>query len=239
MNNEVVKQAKKYIGEKGLKFCKAYGYTTTVDWCVIFIWYIFKELKISKLLYDGKKVNNVGVLNDWLKANCKKVSIKDAVAGDIVVQSWYGYEQAHVGIVVKSNGLNSLQTIEGNAGTEACTKTTVKLATRYSGNIYAIYRPNYSKPKETKVNKPTETKSKTEAELTKMVKDVLQGKYGNGLKRKKALGTNYDRVQKEVNRILKLTANTIRGDYGNGTARKKSLGKDYELVQWCINNKLY
>lgn len=227
IGNDIITKAKKYLGCKGLQFCKAYGYSKTVDWCVIFIWYVFKDCKASKLLCDGSKVQNVGVLNDWLKANCKKVSIKNAKAGDIVIQSWDGYEQAHAGLVVKSLGLNSLQTIEGNPGYEANTKTIVKLSTRYSGNIYAIYRPNYD-------TKSSGTEKKKD-DLNTMVKDVLLGKYGNGADRKKKLGINYDKVQNEVNRIVKLVNDTLSGKYGNGTVRKKKLGADYDIVQWYIN----
>ena len=229
--NDVVKTALKYEGSKGLKFCKSYGYTRTVDWCVIFIWYIFKELCISKKLCNGSKVNNVGVLNDWLKVNCKKVTIKNAKAGDIVIQNWDGYEQAHAGIVVKSITANSIKTVEGNAGYEGCNNTTVKQAVRYSGNIYAIYRPNYET---TNVEPKPEPKPVTQ-DLTSIVKDVLVGKYGNGSTRKKKLGKDYEKVQNELNRLLKLVTDTMVGKYGNGATRKKKLGKDYDFVQWYIN----
>lgn len=39
--------------------------------------------------------------------------------------------------------------------------------------------------------------------VVKTANEVLQGKYGNSLKRKLALGKNYDIVQKQVNRMLK------------------------------------
>ena len=68
-----------------------------------------------------------------------------------------------------------------------------------------------------------------------MVKDTLSGKYGTGAARKKALGSDYNAVQAEVNRIVMLTNKTLLGEYGTGAARKKALGKDYDLVQWNIN----
>ena len=226
--SDVVKKALSYEGKKGLDFCKAYGYKKTVDWCVIFIWYIFKELKISKLLYDGYKVNNVGVLDNWLKAMCKKVSIKNALPGDLVIQRWDGYDRAHAGIVVKSLGTSKIETIEGNAGYEACTKTVVTKAVRSSGNIYAIYRPNYSY-----INNTTASKK---ININELVKGVFSGEYGTGVTRKKKLGDNYDKVQSEVNRILKIVTDVMTGKYGNGATRKKKLGKDYDIVQWYINN---
>lgn len=75
--------------------------------------------------------------------------------------------------------------------------------------------------------------------LDDMVKGVLLGEYGTGAARKKALGTDYDRVQARVNKILTLARKTARGLYGNGPARKRRLGADYDLVQWVINHNLY
>lgn len=65
---------------------------------------------------------------------------------------------------------------------------------------------------------------------------TIQGVYGNGENRKRALGTNYQTVQENINRILALAKDTAKGKYGNGTERKNILGPDYELVQFCINN---
>ena len=72
-----------------------------------------------------------------------------------------------------------------------------------------------------------------------MVRGVLLGEYGTGAARKKALGTDYDRVQARVNKILTPARKTARGLYGNGPARKRRLGADYDLVQWVINHNLY
>ena len=42
----------------------------------------------------------------------------------------------------------------------------------------------------------------SESDLTKMARDVIAGKYGNGLIRRMRLGKNYDAVQAEVNRLM-------------------------------------
>lgn len=87
-------------------------------------------------------------------------------------------------------------------------------------------------------------------DLYDIAKEVISGKYGNGLARKKNLqhlGYDYEAVQKEVNRILKgeslekIAREVILGKYGNGTNRKKnleSLGYDYKAVQNEVNRIL-
>lgn len=100
------------------------------------------------------------------------------------------------------------------------------------------------------------TPSQTEQQRISKLADVtLAGTYGNGDARKKALGKDYDAVQKEINRrlvstpapkpsaqteqqrISKLADATVAGKYGNGEARKKNLGKDYDAVQKEINRR--
>lgn len=230
--SQIIKEAKKYIGKKGLQFCKDYGYSYTVDWCVIFIWDIFRKARASKYIYGGEKFQNVGTLNTWCKIHCKKVSIKEARAGDIIIESWGGVTLAHAGIVTRSINSNCCETVEGNAGDIPNTQTVVRICTRYKQNIHAIYRIDFKE-----ATKPVEPSHKKES-LETMVKNVLSNKYGSTAKTKAALGSNYSRVMKEAKRIETLTRNAIRGDYGNGMDRKKALGKDYNLVQWNINRVL-
>ena len=75
---------------------------------------------------------------------------------------------------------------------------------------------------------------------------VIAGEFGNGEARRAALGSRYDEVQAEVNRILAggssapaqpaapdvdaLARAVIRGDYGNGDARRAALGANYDAV---------
>ena len=69
---------------------------------------------------------------------------------------------------------------------------------------------------------------------------VMQGKYGNGEDRKKALGSRYSEVQDFINHISNsssevLAEETKAGKYGNGEDRKIVLGKRYSEVQNIIN----
>ena len=92
--------------------------------------------------------------------------------------------------------------------------------------------------------------------VTELAQAVIRGDYGNGDARRAALGSRYDEVQAEVNRLLgggsvsgsssggsgadieALAQAVIRGDYGNGDARRAALGANYDAVQARVNEIL-
>ena len=93
--------------------------------------------------------------------------------------------------------------------------------------------------------------------VAELAQAVIRGDYGNGDARRGALGSRYDEVQAEVNRILgggtatggsssggagadieALAQAGIRGDYGNGDARRAALGASYDAVQARVNEIL-
>ncbi|MDN0070143.1 N-acetylmuramoyl-L-alanine amidase [Collinsella ihumii] len=93
--------------------------------------------------------------------------------------------------------------------------------------------------------------------VAELAQAVIRGDYGNGDARRGALGSRYDEVQAEVNRILgggtatggsssggagadieALAQAVIRGDYGNGDARRAALGASYNAVQARVNEIL-
>ena len=90
-----------------------------------------------------------------------------------------------------------------------------------------------------------------------VAREVIQGVWGNGDKRKQRLtaaGYDYNAVQSKVNEILNggtavvqlksidtVAREVIRGDWGNGTDRKQRLtsaGYDYAAVQARVNEIL-
>ncbi len=82
--------------------------------------------------------------------------------------------------------------------------------------------------------------------VEELAQEVIEGKYGNGEDRKRALGDRYSEVQARVNEILApksepsvdildLVRKTIRGDFGNGESRKNALGSNYVEVQRQVN----
>lgn len=86
----------------------------------------------------------------------------------------------------------------------------------------------------------------TEKSVEELAREVIEGIYGNGEDRKRALGDRYSEVQARVNEILALTPKTtvdildlvkktIRGDFGNDEDRRNSLGSSYDEVQRQVN----
>lgn len=228
---KIVTTAEKYLDKCGSKFCKDYGLNYIVEWCCIYVWDIFRMAGASDLCFGGRKICNCGVADEWLREHATYIKdISKAKAGDIIIMTWSSSgghnkrqgSRQHIGIVIRSNGSKSVDTIEGNTGSASCNKSKVHYRTRELKYIYAIYRPKYAADKK-------------QPDLTALIKNTLSGKYGTGDERKKALGDNYAAVQKEVTRISKLTNDALSGKYGTGEDRKKALGKDYSLVQWNIN----
>lgn len=79
--------------------------------------------------------------------------------------------------------------------------------------------------------------------ITLFAKDIINGKYGNGVERKENI---YKTVQSEVNNILnkkqlknnyitEIAKKVIQGKYGNGESRKENI---YKAVQKEVNNIL-
>lgn len=96
------------------------------------------------------------------------------------------------------------------------------------------------------LNSDLPTIEDTEKSIEVLANEVIEGKYGNGEERKKALGNRYREVQARVNEILapaseptidilNLVIKTIRGEFGNGEERKKNLGSIYSEVQRQVN----
>lgn len=87
-------------------------------------------------------------------------------------------------------------------------------------------------------------------DVSELAERVIAGEFGNGDARRAALGSRYDEVQAEVNRILSggtsggscdvdaLARRIIAGEFGNGDERKRRLGSKYSAVQNRVNEIL-
>ncbi len=140
--SQIITKAKSYLGDGGSIFWDAYG-SGKVDWCCIFVWYVMKQCGASDLFCDGEKVAWVPTAQEWLARNCEKISIKNAKAGDIVIMTWSGNSRDHIGFAIKPLNDKTLQTIEGNTGSNYCTTSKVMIQERPASNVYGIYRPKY------------------------------------------------------------------------------------------------
>ena len=104
--------------------------------------------------------------------------------------------------------------------------------------------------KETGLNGYGKPKAPVTKTVEELAKEVINGVWGDGETRKKALtkaGYNYDAVQARVNEILdrksidEVALEVIRGEWGNGAIRKKKLiaaGYDYVAVQKRVDELL-
>ena len=85
-----------------------------------------------------------------------------------------------------------------------------------------------------------ETKKEVKGSTLELVEKTMQGEFGDGNERKKALGSRYDEVQEMINHISSADTKTLAkevesGKYGNGETRKTVLGKRYDEVQKEVN----
>ena len=197
---EIVKKAESQKGNKGTKYIKEYGASKGTAWCVIFLWWVFKQCKASKLFCDGGKTAYIPAVDEWGKEKKLIVNKNHGKLGDIVVFDW-GNDgtRDHVGLIVKKNKDGSYETIEGNtSGGIVANKT------RYKSDICHIIRPKYAELKPEKFN------------LTRKLK---KGMKGNDVKE----------LQKELNEKEKTTPKLkVDGDFGKKTEYKLSLYQKFK-----------
>ena len=248
--DDIIRVARSYLGAKGgsiahseiihiFNTVKPLGYTAkkTDAWCAEFA-------TACAIQAFGKKtaqkyfpltcscpvmITRAKALGIWVEDDAYKPA-----KGDFILYDWEDTKPKtdnknspnHVGIV-ESVKDGVITVIEGNYH-DTVKRRKVNVNGKY---IRGFVTPKYSKIKSTVVLKSDE----------EIIKEILNGDWGTGDKRKTALintGYDYDKLQKEVTRIVKLTNDTLDGKYGVGAERKKKLGDDYDLVQWNIN-RLY
>lgn len=155
----------------------------------------------------------------------------------------------HIGVVEEvKNG--KIIVIEGNKN-NAVGRRELAINGRY---IRGFIAPDYASKATEKEEAPVPAPTPGTKDVTTVAKEVINGKWGNGVdrvNRLKIAGYNPDAVQKEVNRILKggssapakksveeIAKEVVAGRWGNGTDRKKKLeaaGYNYTQVQAAVN----
>lgn len=155
--SEILKIAKKEIGVKEkpsgsncVKYnTEYYGKKvkgSSYSWCAVFVWWVFKKAKASKLFYDGKKCSYCPTIGDWAIAKKLTVSKASGKPGDIVLFDFNSNGTSdHIGIIEKKNSDGTYTTIEGNTSvTSNDNGGKVMRRKRYISQINYIIRPKYT-----------------------------------------------------------------------------------------------
>lgn len=126
------------------KYGEAYGWNG-VPWCVIFLWWCFRETGLSHLFYGGGKVASCSDFRYYARRNGEWVT-GDYRRGDMVIFDFPGtaYETDHIGIVtdVLKSGVI---TIEGNTSATGSQSNggMVMQKSRPLSQIIGAIRPKY------------------------------------------------------------------------------------------------
>lgn len=142
-------------GSNKQKYGKAYGWDG-VAWCVMFVWYVFRQSGMSGLFCGGGKTASCGELMNYAKANGLWVT-GSYRPGDLVIMDFPGNSTVtdHVGIVESVSG-NVLNTIEGNTSPDSSGSQynggTVCRKKRDTAKVKVLgaYRPRYREVEQVK-----------------------------------------------------------------------------------------
>ena len=113
---------------------------TEFPWCVVFLWWCFRQAGAAELFYGGSKTASCRQLLSYHK----RQAVTDYQPGDIIFYNFHGKTTAeHVGICESAGG-SSIVTIEGNTGVgNDANGGAVMRRTRPLGQIVGAYRPKY------------------------------------------------------------------------------------------------
>lgn len=195
------------------------------DWCKKWCDHVFNKTGVKPFIYIQQsamnRINNIGDYGLWI------AQYADMNPTGYQENPWNeGAYSCHIRQYASTGRLN------GYSGNLDLNKAYMDKATwnKYAGK------------KEEVVVKPSKPVTPVGSTLD-LVVATLQGKYGDGDKRKINLGTRYNEVQNVINHVAyadigTLMNETMSGKYGNGDVRKIVLGSRYNDVQKAINRKV-
>lgn len=131
------------LGSNTIKYTtEYYGHPVTGNsyaWCMIFVWWCFKEAGLSEYLYNGKKIARCTVLMVWA-ANHGLFVTKDFQAGDVFLYDNDGNmaDSEHTGIYTGEMVGGKYVAIEGNYADK------VSVVHREPSSIIGAYRPPWT-----------------------------------------------------------------------------------------------
>ena len=152
------------------------------NWCAMFCSVIAHKIGRTKDNFPFE----VSVY--YMTRNAKRMGIfttdlNKAQVNDLVVYDWKADGTLnHVGIL-QEIGTDYIKVLEGNYSKTVKVRT-VKMP---NSEVYGYIKLNIG----------------NDADIEQLARDAIRGVYGTGEERKKALGVNYEAVQKRINEILK------------------------------------
>lgn len=147
-NKEVLKIARKYIGQGGARFRKFAGLPAGASYCNAYVDYIAYEGGVSSLYFNGKKETYCPTSIKWCKSNLAQIPPYLAMPMDIIYFDWdkNGIPN-HIGFVTSHVSTSSIKTIEGNTSGKVKGKAKsgiVAEKTRAAKYDCGIFRPHYT-----------------------------------------------------------------------------------------------
>lgn len=247
---DIVNQAKAWIGCKESDgshkkiidvynahspLARGYKVQYTDAWCATFVSAVAIKCGATGIIPTECScfymVEALKKLGEWVENDAYTPS-----AGDIIFYDWgdsgSGDDTAapdHVGIVEKvSNGKMTI--IEGNYS-NSVKRRTLSVNGRY---IRGFGVPKYSSnTSESNTSGTSSNASKTLKSVETVAKEVIDGKWGNGDERKKALvnaGYDFAAVQAKVNELLKSDQKVTTKPSSTATSTSKALNKTPKWV---------
>lgn len=137
---------------------------TRLDWCAVFLWWLFREGDSRALYYGGNKTASCPTLLRYYQSNGQEV--KDYQPGDLIFFHFSATRNAdHVGICESWDGAY-ITTIDGNTGTTSeANGGAVMRRRRAKSYILAGIRPDYQTE--------TEEKDMTKEEVIEILEEYL------------------------------------------------------------------
>jgi hypothetical protein len=159
---------------------RKYRIQPTDNWCAMFCSVIAHKCGVKNFPYEV----SVYYMSQLAKQSGHFVTDESAAsAGDLIIYDWKADGTLnHVGIITGITPTH-FKVIEGNYNKTVAIRT-VK---RNNREIYGFIKVEHE----------------SAADIEQFARWVINGVYGSGEERRKALGDNYEAVQKRVNEILK------------------------------------
>lgn len=126
-------------------YTRDYG-AVGAPWCVIFLWWCFRQAGLSACFYSGRKTASCGQLLTWAQDNHETVPVAAARRGDVALLSFSGSSSPeHCGWITDAS-MGTLLTIEGNTSSAGSQDNggIVMRKSRQARNVVAVWRPDYA-----------------------------------------------------------------------------------------------